>query len=105
MSCAKTAEPIELPLDSDGPKEACIRWAQISDTKGQLLGDRTCIGMPDDTCCELCKIAELINLPFGLWTRVGQRKHTVQLYSPGCANMPSHCALMREQLATPGKYD
>jgi len=26
-------------------------------------------------CCELCKKAEPINLPFRLWTRLGQRQH------------------------------
>jgi len=33
-------------------KEACIRLldrAQIPHMKGQLLGERTCTGMPDDT--------------------------------------------------------
>jgi len=44
-----------------------------SHAKGQLLGERTCPGMPDNTG-ELCKMAELIDLPFGLWTQVGRRK-------------------------------
>ena len=50
VSCTKTAEPIEMPsgyMDSDGPKEACIR-VQIPMRRGQFLGERTCPGMPDD---------------------------------------------------------
>jgi len=35
--------------DSGGPKEACIRWDPDPHAKGQLLGKRTCPGMPDDT--------------------------------------------------------
>jgi len=31
---------------------------------------------PTTLCRELCKTAEPIDLPFGLWTRVGQRKQT-----------------------------
>jgi len=38
------------------------RWAQIPHANGQLLGERTCPGMPDDA------------LPFGLWTRVGLKE-------------------------------
>jgi len=26
-------------------------------------------------CCQLWKMAEQIEMPFGLWTRVGPRKH------------------------------
>jgi len=39
---------------------------------GQLLGERTC---RMTLCHDLCKMAELIDLPFGLWTQVGWRKH------------------------------
>jgi len=35
-------------MDSGGPKEARIRWGQDLHTKGQLLGERTFSGMPDD---------------------------------------------------------
>jgi len=31
--------------------------------------------MPTTLCRELCKMAEPIDLPFGLWTRVGRSKH------------------------------
>ena len=46
-------------------------------------------------------MAELINLPFELWTRMGQKKAQVQSYSPGGANVPSHVGT----LAPPGEYD
>jgi len=35
------------------------------------------------------KMAELIDLPFGLWTWGWPKKEQVQSYSPGCANVPS----------------
>jgi len=33
--------------------------------------------MPDDTDVSCAKTAELIEVPFGLWTRVGPRKHVL----------------------------
>jgi len=36
-------------MDSGEPKEACIRRGPDCPCKGQLLGERTCPGMPDDT--------------------------------------------------------
>jgi len=35
------------------------------------------------------KMAEPIDLPFGLWTRVGLKEAQVQWYSPGSASVPS----------------
>jgi len=35
----------------------------------------TCPGCPTTLCSELRKMADPIDLPFGLWTRVGRRKH------------------------------
>ena len=37
----------------------------------------TCPGMPDDTAVSCSKMAEPIEMPFLLWTRVGQRKHAL----------------------------
>ena len=47
--------------------------------------------------------AELISLPFGLWTWVGRRKHefSYQSYLPGGANVPR----WEGTLAQPGEYD
>jgi len=43
------AEPtVVRVMDTGGPKETCIRQVQIP-CKGQLLGERTCAGMRDDT--------------------------------------------------------
>jgi len=33
-------------------------------------------------------MAEPIDLPFGLWTRAGQRKHKFDRIRHGCANVP-----------------
>jgi len=37
-----------------GPKKHVLDGAQIPHAKGQLLGEKTCPGMPDDTVRELC---------------------------------------------------
>ena len=57
-----------------GPKEPYIRWGFRSPCKGQFLGERTC---PTALCGELCKMAQPIEIPFWLWTRVGRRKHVL----------------------------
>jgi len=76
--CAKTAEPIQMPFGlwtRMGPSKHVLDGAKMPHAKGQLLGERTCLGMPNDTAVSCAKMAELIDLPFGLWTRVGRRKH------------------------------
>ena len=48
----KAAEKIEMPfglLTWVGPRKHILDGAQIPHVKGQLLGERTCLGMPDDT--------------------------------------------------------
>ena len=47
--------------------------------------------------------AEPIDLPFGLWTRVGLRKHKFKSYSLGgtIANVQS----LEDTLRPPGEYD
>ena len=50
--CAKTAEPIEMPFGLRtrvGPRKHVLDGAQIPLASGQLLGERTCQGMPDNT--------------------------------------------------------
>jgi len=52
VNCAKLAEPIEMSFGlwtRVGPRKHVFDGAQIPRTKGQLLGVRTCPGMPDDT--------------------------------------------------------
>ena len=78
VMCAKMAEPIKMPFGlwtPVGPRKHVLNGAQISHVEGQLLGDRTLPGMPVDTATSCAKMAEPINLPFGLRTRVGRRKH------------------------------
>jgi len=36
-------------MDWGGPKKACVRCGVDPHAKGQLLRERTCPGMPDDT--------------------------------------------------------
>jgi len=43
--------------------------------EGAVLGERACQGMTDDCRVSCAKMAAPIELPFGLWRRVGQRKH------------------------------
>jgi len=74
----KTAETIEMPFGLQtkvGPRKHASDGAQTTHAKGQLLGERTCWGMPDDSAVSCAKIAQPIYLPFTLWTRIGQRKH------------------------------
>jgi len=47
------------------------------------------------------KMAEPIDMPFGLWTRIGRKKTQVQSYLPGGINMPS----WEGTLVPPGEYD
>ena len=45
----------------------------IPHAKGQFWGKV----MPDDTAVSCAKMAEPVKIAFGLWTRVGPRKHVV----------------------------
>jgi len=48
----KSCEPTEMPFGlwiQVGPRKHVLDWAQITQAKGQLLGERTCPGMLDDT--------------------------------------------------------
>ena len=47
------------------------------------------------------KTAELIEMQYGLWTRVGIKEAQVQSYLPGGANMPSQ----EGTLAPSGEYN
>ena len=83
VSPTKTPEAIGdavWVIDSDWTQEACIRCGSRSlMRRGNFWGERTCFGMPDNICRELCKTAEPIEIPFGLWTRVSQRKHVMHI--------------------------
>ena len=77
--------------DSGGPKELCIRWGvQIAAYKGTIFRGKD---MPQRagrrTAVSCAKMAEPIEMSFGLWTLVGPRKHVLLGYT----------------LAPPGEYD
>ena len=58
-------------VDSGGPKEPCVRLGFRSPCEGAIL-----IGTAH--CKVSCaKTTEPIEMPFGLWTRVGPRKHAL----------------------------
>jgi len=75
MNCAKTAEPIEMLFGS---------WNHIlhigiyrSPWEGAILRQK--LGMPRcarrHSAVSYTKMAEPIDFPLGLWTRVRRRKH------------------------------
>ena len=57
-------------MGSGGPKESCVRWGPDPPREGAILVIR---GAHCKVSC--AKTAEPIDLPFGLWTQVGRRKH------------------------------
>ena len=83
-----------LSLNSDVPRQSCVRWGPNPTWEGQFWG----IGRPlysiGNFCRELCKIAEPIGLPFELWTRMGRRKHKfnrIRQVAPMCPHEKTHC--------------
>ena len=90
VSPVKTAKPIEMPFGfrtrvspgnhvvdwgPDPPREGAILRGRESHCK--LLGHSavTCTKTAQPIVVSCAETAESIDLPFGLWTRVGQRKH------------------------------
>ena len=73
-------------LDSDVLKEACVRWGPDPHAKGQLLGERTCLSMPDDTvsCAKMDETDQ-----FGVWVvdSGGLKEAQVFSYSHGGASL------------------
>jgi len=67
VSCAETAEPIDLLLGCG------LGWAEGSTSSIVFARWRQCTRRHSAVCC--AKMAELIDLPFGLWNQVGRRKH------------------------------
>jgi len=64
--------------DLGGPKESCIRWAPDPPVgRGNFEGGKggpLVQGLPAVSCA---KMTEPIQMPFGLRTRVGPRKHVL----------------------------
>ena len=84
MSCAKTAELIEMPFrlwtSVGSSKHNYIRWGHRSHhMNGQFEGVEGAahckMQQLSAVSCE--KMAVLIEMPFGIWTRVGPRKHVL----------------------------
>jgi len=77
VSPAKTAESIEMPFGLWArvvPRNHVLDGGSSSPhAKGQL-GERTRLGMPDDTAVSSAKMAEPIKMPLGLRTRIGPGK-------------------------------
>ena len=55
---------------------------QITSCEGASFRGRKYPAMPDDTAVNCAKMAELIEMPFGLWTRMGPRKHVLHGSAP-----------------------
>jgi len=67
-----------------------LRWAEGSRSSIVFARWRQCTWRH---CCVLCKTAEPIDLPFGLWTRVGRRKHKfnhIRQVAPMCPDGRAH---------------
>jgi len=81
VSCAKTAEPLEMPFGMwtvVGPSNHVLDGgSRLPHTKGQFLGERKYPVVLDDTAVSRAKMAEPIEMPFRLWTREGLRKHVL----------------------------
>jgi len=59
-------------VDSGEPKEACIRWVQITSCQGTIFREKDVPGHAWRHSAMSCaKMAEPIEMPFGLWTLVG----------------------------------
>jgi len=78
---------------SDGPMESCVRCAQIPYAKGQLLVKDMHGHARRLSAVSCAKIAEPIDLPFRLWTRMGRRKHKfncIRQVAPMCPHETAH---------------
>jgi len=67
-------------VGSGGPKKELLDEGSDPHAKGKFVGKGTCRGIPDDTlhrAISCAKMAELIEMPFGLWTQVGPRKYVL----------------------------
>jgi len=66
---------------------------QIPHKKGQFWGEGSPIVEYGDFAVSCAETAEMIDLPFGLWTRVGRRKHKfsrIRQVAPTCPHVTAH---------------
>jgi len=71
VSPAKTAEPIAMPFElrtRADPRNPVLDGVQIPWEEAILRGEGRPIAKYRAFCDELCKTAEPIEMPFGLWT-------------------------------------
>jgi len=84
------AEPIEMPfgmLTRVDPRNYILDGPR-SPYKGAIIRRKDMPRHARQHSVSCAKIAELVDLPLGLWTRVGRRKHKfnhILQYSPGGA--------------------
>jgi len=82
MSCAKTAEPIEIPFGLRtwvGPRNHVLDGCPDPPSKGGILRGkkRRPVVKYSDSSVSYAKKDEPIEMPFGIWTRVGPPKHVL----------------------------
>jgi len=82
MSPAKAAESIEMPSwlrTRVGPRNHVLDGSRSPMGRGNLRGGKEWpIVKYKDTAVSCAKMAELIEMPFGIWTRVVPRKHVLR---------------------------
>ena len=65
-------------VGSDGLKEPCIRWGpDPAIWRSSFYGKEPALACPTTLCRELWKNDWMIEQPFGIWTRMGPRKHVL----------------------------
>jgi len=64
-------------MDSGGPRKALLHGVQNPDphANGQFWGKVTPGHAQQHSAVSCAKMAEPVEMPFGLWTLVGPRKH------------------------------
>jgi len=60
-----------------GPRNHVLDGVQIAPCEGAFFREKTFPGMPDHTGVGCVKMTEPIEMPFGLWSRVGLRNHAL----------------------------
>jgi len=59
-------------VDLSGPKELCIRWGPDTPCKGAILREKGAAHCKiwERSAVSCTKMAELISMPFGMWTQM-----------------------------------
>jgi len=106
VSCAKTAEPIEIPFGLRtrlGPGNHVLDGGPDIRLEGQFLGKEDPVVSIGTFCRELCKNGRSRTDRFAVWIvdSGGPKQEQVQSYSPGGANVST----WEGTLAPPDEYD